>query len=388
MMKKTGPVFSLLLVCFAGMLIFTGVFYLEKKEKHQKEEEAGQEKEKEEETLPKEDIVGEVVVGDTQGESVPLEETVTEEQEDRESVLVFAGDVYLSRHVAANYDREGIEGVLSPGLLLEMQNANLCMVNEEFPFGTVGTPMEDKQYTFQVNPFYVSVFEDMGVDIVSLANNHVLDYGTDCLKETFVTLEQTGIAYVGAGTTKEEASAFKTYAFNGETFGILSASRVIPVPEWNIENRQPGVFTTYDETALVEAIKKAKESCDYVIVYVHWGMEHTTELTDHQTYLAHAYADAGADLVLGSHSHCLQGIENYNGSMIFYSLGNYIFNQNIEKTMLVKLKSTEGRREISLIPACAARAKTAEYENREEFFSYLEGLSSGVRIEDGVVLAQ
>ena len=76
MMKKTGPVFSLLLVCFAGMLIFTGVFYLEKKEKHQKEEEAGQEKEKEEETLPKEDIVGEVVVGDTQGESVPLEETL------------------------------------------------------------------------------------------------------------------------------------------------------------------------------------------------------------------------------------------------------------------------------------------------------------------------
>ena len=117
MMKNTGPVFSLLLVCFAGMLIFTGVFYLEKKEKHQKEEEAGQEKEKEEETLPKEDIVGEVVVGDTQGESVPLEETVTEEQEDRESVLVFAGDVYLSRHVAANYDREGID--LSGG---EMEN--------------------------------------------------------------------------------------------------------------------------------------------------------------------------------------------------------------------------------------------------------------------------
>ncbi|MCM1256989.1 MAG: CapA family protein [Roseburia sp.] len=391
MRKKTGWILSVLLVLCAGMLIFTGVFFLEKREEHQKKEareDEDENKEIEPEEANKEDIVGEVLVGDTQEESTPLGEPAKEEQEDKETVLVFAGDVYISRHVEANYDREGIDRVLSQGLLAQMQQADLCMVNEEFPFGTVGTPMEDKQYTFRVNPFYVSVFEDMGVDIVSLANNHVLDYGTDCLKETFETLQQTGIAYVGAGNTKEEASALKTYEFSGETYGILSASRVIPVPEWNIDNRQPGVFTTYDETALVEAIKKAKETCDYVIVYVHWGVEHTTQLEEHQTYLAHAYVDAGADLVLGSHSHVLQGIENYKGSLIFYSLGNYIFNQNIEKTMLVKLQSHGEEKQISLIPAYAAGAKTVEYEDRQEFFSYLEGLSSGLWIEDGVVVLQ
>lgn len=389
MKKKTVWFLSGFLVVFAGLLIFVGVFYLETRERHQKRD-AEQNGEKETETQEDygEEIVGEVVIGDTQEEILPPGEIVTEEPEDSETVLVFAGDVYISRHVEANYDREGIDSVLSQGLQAEMQQADLCMVNEEFPFGTVGTPMEDKQYTFQVNPFYVSLFEDMGVDIVSLANNHVLDYGTDCLKETFETLEQTGIAYAGAGNTREEASALKTYDFNGETYGILAASRVIPVPEWNIENRQPGVFTTYDETALVEAVKKAKESCDYVIVYVHWGAEHTTELTDHQTYLAHAYADAGADLVLGSHSHCLQGIENYNGSLIFYSLGNYVFNQNIEKTMLVKLESGRGERRISLIPAYAVGAKTMEYEDRQEFFSYLEGLSSGVAIRDGEIVLE
>ena len=381
MKKKTVWFLSGFLVVFAGLLIFVGVFYLEMREVHQKMD-TEQDREKETETQEdyREDIVGEVVVGDTQEETLPPGEPVREEPEDNETVLVFAGDVYISRHVEANYDREGIDSVLS--------QADLCMVNEEFPFGTVGTPMEDKQYTFQVNPFYVSLFEDMGVDIVSLANNHVLDYGTDCLRETFVTLERTGIAYAGAGDTREEASALKTYDFNGETFGILAASRVIPVPEWNIENRQPGVFTTYDETALVESIKKAKESCDYVIVYVHWGVEHTTELTDHQTYLAHAYVDAGADLVLGSHSHCLQGIENYNGSLIFYSLGNYVFNQNIEKTMLVKLESHKGEKQIFLIPAYAAGAKTMEYEDRQEFFSYLEGLSSGLHIEDGEIVLE
>lgn len=389
MKKKTVWFLSGFLVVFAGLLIFVGVFYLEMREVHQKMD-TEQDREKETETQEdyREDIVGEVVVGDTQEETLPPGEPVREEPEEKETSLVFAGDVYISRHVEANYDREGIDSVLSQGLQAEMQQADLCMVNEEFPFGTVGTPMEDKQYTFQVNPFYVSLFEDMGVDIVSLANNHVLDYGTDCLRETFVTLERTGIAYAGAGDTREEASALKTYEFNGETFGILAASRVIPVPEWNIENRQPGVFTTYDETALVESIKKAKESCDYVIVYVHWGVEHTTELTDHQTYLAHAYVDAGADLVLGSHSHCLQGIENYNGSLIFYSLGNYVFNQNIEKTMLVKLESHKGEKQISLIPAYAAGAKTMEYEDRQEFFSYLEGLSSGLHIEDGEIVLE
>lgn len=389
MKKKTVWFLSGFLVVFAGLLIFVGVFYLEMREVHQKMD-TEQDREKETETQEdyREDIVGEVVVGDTQEETLPPGEPVREEPEEKETSLVFAGDVYISRHVEANYDREGIDSVLSQGLQAEMQQADLCMVNEEFPFGTVGTPMEDKQYTFQVNPFYVSLFEDMGVDIVSLANNHVLDYGTDCLRETFVTLERTGIAYAGAGDTREEASALKTYDFNGETFGILAASRVIPVPEWNIENRQPGVFTTYDETALVESIKKAKESCDYVIVYVHWGVEHTTELTDHQTYLAHAYVDAGADLVLGSHSHCLQGIENYNGSLIFYSLGNYVFNQNIEKTMLVKLESHKEEKRISLIPAYAAGAKTMEYEDRQEFFSYLEGLSSGLHIEDGEIVLE
>lgn len=389
MKKKTVWFLSGFLVVFAGLLIFVGVFYLEMREVHQKRDtEQDGEKETETQENYREDIVGEVVVGDTQEETLPPGEPVREEPEEKETSLVFAGDVYISRHVEANYDREGIDSVLSQGLLTEMQQADLCMVNEEFPFGTVGTPMEDKQYTFQVNPFYVSLFEDMGVDIVSLANNHVLDYGTDCLKETFVTLERTGIAYAGAGNTREEASALKTYDFNGETYGILAASRVIPVPEWNIENRQPGVFTTYDETALVEAIKKAKESCDYVIVYVHWGVEHTTELTDHQTYLAHAYVDAGADLVLGSHSHCLQGIENYNGSLIFYSLGNYVFNQNTEKTMLVKLESHKGEKQISLIPAYAVGAKTMEYEDRQEFFSYLEGLSYGIHIEDGEIVLE
>jgi len=391
-MKKTGWLLTVLLVLFSGTLIFAGVFYLEETERQQEEtakkqqeeadkrqQEASREKQQDEEkkNIPaQEEPLMPKTTESLPGESAP---------ENEDTVLVFAGDVYVSPHVTANYDAGGISNVVSKELLDKMTQADLCMVNEEFPFGTVGEPMEDKQYTFRVDPSYVSVLTDMGVDVVSLANNHVLDYGLDCLEETFQTLKQAGIDYVGAGSTKEEAASLRTYEFNGRTYGILSASRVIPVAEWNIENRQPGVLATYDETALVNAIKAARETCDYLAVYVHWGVEHTTQLEEHQRYLAHAYVDAGADLVLGAHPHILQGIENYKGKLIFYSLGNYIFNQNIDKTMLVEVRLKDGEPQVCLVPGYAAGAKTCGYEDREEFFTYLESLSQGIHITDGVI---
>ncbi len=392
-MKKTGWLLTVLVVLLAGTLIFAGVFYLEETERQQEET---AKKQQEEADKRRQEASGEKQRQEEKKNTPAQEEPFMPEtaespgenekpQEDEDTVLVFAGDVYISPHVTANYDAGGISNVVSKELLDKMAQADLCMVNEEFPFGTVGEPMEDKQYTFRVEPSYVSVLTDMGVDVVSLANNHVLDYGLECLEETFQTLKQAGIDYVGAGSTKEEAASLKTYEFNGRTYGILSASRVIPVAEWNIENRQPGVFATYDETALVNAIKAARETCDFLAVYVHWGVERTTQLEEHQKYLAHAYVDAGADLVLGAHPHILQGIENYNGKLIFYSLGNYIFNQNIDKTMLVEVRLKDGEPQVSLVPGYAAGAKTCGYEDREEFFAYLESLSQGVHITDGVI---
>ncbi|MBO5371983.1 MAG: CapA family protein [Lachnospiraceae bacterium] len=308
------------------------------------------------------------------------------EQPQQPVSLLFAGDVYLSGYVTENYDNEGITGVLDETLLSEMQSADICMINEEFPFGTTGTPAEDKQFTFRLHPSYISVFEDMGVDIVSLANNHVLDYGKEPLQETLQVLNENEILYAGAGKDLADASALRTITVGKEDYGFLSASRVIPVTEWDVRNAQPGVFTTYDETLLIEAIKKAKESCDFLTVYVHWGIERNTTPEEYQKQLAHAYIDAGADLVIGAHPHVLQGIEAYNGKMIFYSLGNFIFNQSIEKTMLVKVTKEENAIEYSILPAYATGAKTNVLAAEQEaFYSYLESLSYGVTIEDGKI---
>ena len=153
------------------------------------------------------------------------------------------------------------------GQMKELLNgADITMVNEEFPFGTGGVAMEDKQYTFRVNPSYVAAFGDMGVDVVSLANNHILDYGPQALEETFAVLDDAGIRYAGAGEDKARAMEPQIIEVNGKKFGFLAASRVIPVASWNVENQTPGVFATYDAAALNAKIGETKKECDYLTV--------------------------------------------------------------------------------------------------------------------------
>lgn len=131
------------------------------------------------------------------------------EPENEPFTMLFTGDIQLGSNITSAYDSGGLERILSPSLLEELQGADITMVNEEFPFGTGGTQAPDKQFTFKTDPSYVKIFNEMGVDIVSLANNHVLDFGQDVLSQTFDTLDQAGIAYVGAGDSLERAGAWR-----------------------------------------------------------------------------------------------------------------------------------------------------------------------------------
>ena len=134
--------------------------------------------------------------------------------------LIFAGDVLFANGFKSNYDAGGIEKVIEPQLLQELQDADIFMVNNEFPFSNRGEPMEDKQFTFCCDPKYVKALNEMGVDIVSLANNHTIDYGRDALSDTFTTLDGAGILYAGAGETKERAYELQVIEKNGKKFGF------------------------------------------------------------------------------------------------------------------------------------------------------------------------
>lgn len=382
------------LLISAGVLILVAaalVFWVIAGTKEEKKEVTAKAEGMQEE-IPEQKIETEEETNPVSEELEEVQEEIPEEEPSKEITMVFSGDILLSSYVLNNYENSGINGVISEELLGEMQNADLTMVNEEFPFSTRGTQAQDKQFTFRVDPSYVKILQEMGIDVVTLANNHALDYGTQALSDSFQTLDDAGIAYVGAGDSRERAAEAYITELGGKTFGFLAASRVIPEVSWNIDNQQPGMLCTYDSTALCEAIKKAKEKCDYVAVYVHWGIERENMPEDYQRELGKAYIDAGADIVIGAHPHVLQGIEYYNGKPIVYSLGNYIFNQSIEKTMLLKVTvSPENETTLQMIPASASGAKTQKMDagSGAELYRFMEDISFGVSVtEDGIVTNQ
>lgn len=374
-------------VAFVAAVCLGGIFYwrdsgMENSSQNEKEstqEEAASQREKETE------------VSQTEAAQTEIPQSETEAVSAKDTVLVFAGDVLIQNPVKSNYDNSGIDGVITEELALRFQEADVAMVNEEFPFSTRGTPMEDKQYTFRADPSYVQLLVDMGIDIVSLANNHTLDYGKEAMLDTFAALDGANIRYAGAGETKERAMETQVVEVNGKRFGFLAASRVIPVVEWNVENSQPGVFATYDPTALCQQIEEAKTACDYVVVYVHWGVERETYPEAYQKTLAEQYIDAGADFVVGTHTHCLQGIAYYKGKPIFYGLGNFISVVTLERTLAVELTvDGDGNTAVQLIPAKAAggQTKAMTEEESKSLYQYMEQISEGIQIDDAGVVTE
>lgn len=320
--------------------------------------------------------------GDSESEVEPIVENTKEEE--KNITISLAGDILLTGYLLGQYDDSGISALVSDDILSELKNSDIFIANEEFPFSSGGVAAEDKKFTFRTEPNRVSIFNELGLDIVTLANNHSLDYGTDALLDTFDALDNAGIQYVGAGKDLNRAEQLQTFTIENQTIGILAASRVIPEYDWNATASKPGVFTTYDAVELVNQIAIANESCDYVIVYVHWGIEKQDTPEEYQRNLAKQYIDAGADLVVGSHPHVLQGIEYYNGKPIIYSLGNFIFGSQIEATGILQVDlSSDGEASLSFLACKTDTDYTLQLvSDASEIYSNLTELSVGAKVAE------
>ncbi len=312
-------------------------------------------------------------------------------QEDAGAVLLFGGDVFLSDHVLEAYRKAGgISGVLDTGYRKEIADADLFFVNEEFPFSSRGIPAADKQYTFRLPPEKVRILQEMGVDGVTLANNHALDYGLDALLDTCGVLDEAGILHTGAGTDLEAAKGAARYEIKGKTFAVIGATRVIPDAGWAAGRSHGGMLSAYDPSALVSEVSALSKENDYVVAYLHWGIERDELPQDYQRAMGRQLIDAGADLVIGAHPHVLQGIEYYQGKPIVHSLGNFVFGSQIPRTALLKAVFTEDRMTLALLPGTSGAGYTRMLDSdakREEFFGYMERISFGVGFdEDGDVV--
>ena len=303
------------------------------------------------------------------------------------AVLAFAGDVMFSDAYLEAYDQSGISAIADDEMLKAMQEADLFILNEEFPFSLRGEPMADKQFTFRTDPKYVQIFKELGTDIVTLANNHALDYGRDAFCDTLETLDKAGIKRIGGGYNIAEAAAPAVYTVNGLSLAIFGATRVSPSAGWYAGTEQAGLLQTYDPSRLNAAIREAKQSYDYVIVFVHWGIEKNETPEEYQRTLAKGYIDAGADLVVGAHPHVLQGFEYYKGVPIIYSLGNYLFGNRTGQTLLLEtVFSKEEPLAVRLVPCQRRNGVLSEIQEPAELYQKLTDLSFDVRVDDNGIL--
>ncbi|MBP3962101.1 CapA family protein [Paenibacillus lignilyticus] len=238
--------------------------------------------------------------------------------------LSFTGDVLLAASVEKLMLKNGYDYPYAK-VLNELKTPDLMAVNLETPVTLRGTPAENKQYVYKSSPDALPALKAAGIDVVNLANNHTLDQGEEGLLDTIAHLDEAGIPNMGAG--RDELEAFKPVLLEAKGISVayLGLTRVVPVGSWKATKDHAGLAETYDSTRAVAAIKQAKKQADIVVVMVHWGIEREDLPNNDQKRLAHEYIDAGADLVIGSHPHVLQGFESYKGKWIAYSLGNFIF---------------------------------------------------------------
>ena len=314
------------------------------------------------------------------------------EATDADSVTItFAGDILFDPNYAvmAKLLQNGgdISQGIAPDLIAEMQSADIMMINNEFSYSDRGEPIPEKQFTFRAKPEYVSYLHDLGVDIVSLANNHSYDYGEQGLLDTLQTLKEAQIPYVGAGINEEEASAPVYFIVNDMKIAFVSATQIERLDNPDTKEAtetSPGVFRCWNAEKLLQVVAKAKEESDFVIVYVHWGTENQEETDWAQNKQAPELVEAGADLIIGDHPHILQRIDVINGVPVIYSLGNFWFNSRPIDTGMVKVVLQNGKLEsFQFIPCLQNGCKTTLLSGteKERVLGEMRRMSGGVQID-------
>jgi poly-gamma-glutamate synthesis protein (capsule biosynthesis protein) len=244
--------------------------------------------------------------------------------------MTFTGDILL--------DPAYLPDKKYPFLYVEkiLRESDISVGNLECPISYVGSPNPAKStesiksgrnYVFRGSPELAKSLQNAGYDVFSLANNHSMDYGDRALIDTLNYLKEMGIGWAGAGKNKREAKDPFYIEVKGTKVAFLAYSEIVP-SGYEATEYHPGIAVArmdYYGATFDEDIKSAKKKCDILVVFFHWGVENTFYADYIQSNYARRAIDMGADIVIGSHPHVLQGVEEYKNGIIAYSLGNFVF---------------------------------------------------------------
>jgi poly-gamma-glutamate capsule biosynthesis protein CapA/YwtB (metallophosphatase superfamily) len=305
--------------------------------------------------------------------------------------LSFAGDAMMDWSVKTTIAQKGADYPFIH-VKKELVSSDLGIVNLETAV-TTSSNKTPKQYNFKSNPVSLTGLKNAGFQLVSLANNHTLDYQTTGLRDTLTNLKKYKLDYVGGGLNSAEAYAAKTYQLKGKTIKILAFSRVLPDYNWVATASKPGLANGYDLSLINRTIKNEKKNADYVFVYIHWGVETKRTPEAFQRQWAKAMIDSGADGIMGSHPHVLQGFEYYKGKPIAYSLGNFLFPNYVKgdkaQTTLVHLDIKGKNISMVVTPYKIYKDQIIPQgeKDKQRVWKELEKISYGtIKIVDGKIL--
>jgi poly-gamma-glutamate capsule biosynthesis protein CapA/YwtB (metallophosphatase superfamily) len=277
-------------------------------------------------------------------------------------------------------------GSIFAGCAATLRQADLCFAQLETTISERGAKVPNARLAMRAPPAMAEAVRAAGIDVMSFAGNHCLDFGYEAFADTLRHAAAAGVALCGAGETLESARRPALLDVSGAHIAVLAASSILPegyaaetgksgcaplrahTLYEQIEPDQPGTPARIrsfadrgDLEALLGGIRAARGVADVVLVSLHWGIHMVrTALADYQIEVAHAAIEAGADAVLGHHPHLLKGVEFYRGRPIFYSLGNFAIEQphiwdpaicgTASFRNLVSLNSTWNMEQVYMLP--------------------------------------
>lgn len=265
-------------------------------------------------------------------------------------VINAVGDIMLAGRGSTSFSRDGYDYPFA-ATVAALKNGDLAIGNLEAPLAAGGAEFSSKRFRFRGDPKAAAALKRAGFTVLTLANNHMLDYGEQGLLETLHHLDTQGIKHSGAGKTLSAARREAFVTCNDRTIAFLSYSLTFP-EEFYAGSSRAGTAPAYPPY-YEKDIARAKAKADFVVVSFHWGQELATLPKQYQVLTARNAVNAGADLIIGHHPHVLQGIEQYKNALIFYSLGNFAFgswSKSSDRSIIARITLDNGLTEAELIP--------------------------------------
>ncbi len=320
-------------------------------------------------------------LGNSSGESWlarlwPSSQTVIKTSDSGELKFLFFGDLMLDRHVGDQIKANGLDYLFAP--LIKSSSSffggyDLVSANLEGALTDGGTHyLPSNAYDFAFNPKLISDLKKYNFNYFSLANNHFSDQGTKGVLETRKNLSDLNFNFSGSPDAVVDADSLSTMELDGQKITLIGLSMV---------------YHDFDLEAAKQLIANNRASSSLIIVNIHWGNEYQHQFNTHQQNIAHELIDSGADLIIGHHPHVVQGMEVYKNKAIFYSLGNFVFDQyfssDTQESLAIGLAISSTSSKIFLFPLRSqmSAVNLMSENNRQKF---LEKYISWSQVDDSI----